>query len=102
MGWNRAASILGTGVTAEDVQKEADTIFTAVFVGLAFWRAQKGQGLWRVSMEPEMEIKEDCGPDENQRARTEKDRDSMKRLNRLCAKVNHLVRSYRSTRREKA
>jgi hypothetical protein len=101
MAWNRSASILGTGTTAQDVEKEADTILTALFVGLAFWKALKGQGLRLVSMEPEMEINKDRLPEENQKTRTDKDRDSMKRLNRLCAKVNHLVRSYERINEER-
>lgn len=84
MAWNRTASILGTGDAPEAAAREADTIFTAAFVGMVIYRGTRG---YRVDMEPDMDGKD-------RPARTLADRSAMLRLNDVCAKVNHVVRSY--------
>lgn len=90
MAWNTTDSILGTGHTSEDVAREADTIFTATFVGMVI---DRGRHSYRVDMEPDMD-----GKDQQTRSRT--DQSAMRRLNDICAKVNHIVRSYEPLQEE--
>ncbi len=89
MAWNTKASILGLlsneAATEEAVRSEANTIFTATFIGMVVDRARRG---YRVDMEPDMDEKDEA-------ARTRKDRAAMQKHNDVCAKVNHIVRSFR-------
>lgn len=89
MAWNRKTSILGflsDGEATElAVRKEADTIFTATFIGMVIDRGRLG---YRVDMEPDMDGKDEA-------ERTNKDREAMQKHNDVCAKVNHIVRSFR-------
>lgn len=78
MTWNTGDSILGTN----DIKKEANTIFTATFIGLV-----ASMKLNRVDMELNMDL--DKSPD----SRTADDLSSMARLNNICSKVNCLVRA---------
>jgi hypothetical protein len=88
MAWNTGKSILGTGDKSSDVEREADIIFTAVFIGMTLFQEKKRNGsMWRVDMEPNTEL------NKNRLERTEDDRTSMKMLNDVCSKVNHVVRS---------
>ncbi|MBQ4837127.1 hypothetical protein [Pseudoalteromonas luteoviolacea] len=93
MAFNTSCSILGTGDSSRDVEREADVIFTAAFIGMVNYQNEKKGGLtWRVDMEPNTDPVSTKMPDRE--ARTKDDRASMKRLNDICSKVNHLVRSY--------
>jgi hypothetical protein len=89
MAWNKKTSILGLlgddKATELAVRKEADTIFTATFIGMVIDRGRQG---YCVDMEPDMDEKDEA-------ARTRKDREAMLKHNDVCAKVNHIVRSYR-------
>ncbi|MDM0053017.1 hypothetical protein [Variovorax sp. J22R115] len=88
MAWNIGKSILGTGDMSVDVEREADVIFTAAFVGATlFQNDREGGRAWRVDMEPNSDI------DKNLDARTADDRASMQGLNDACSKVNQLVRT---------
>lgn len=92
MAWNFGSSILGNAeATAKDVEREADVIFTAAFIGLTLFYNQKQQRPWRLDMEP------NCDADTTRLVRTEDDRRSMKQLNDICSKVNHIIRSYRTS-----
>lgn len=84
MAWNKTASILGTGDTNDAVAREADTIFTATFIGMVI---DRGRQAYRVDMEPDMDLP-------TQDARSTADRAAMLKLNDVCAKVNHVVRAY--------
>lgn len=76
MAWNTGKSILGTGDKSSDVEREADIIFTAVFIGMTLFQEKKRNGsMWRVDMEPNTEL------NKNRLERTEDDRTSMKMLN---------------------
>lgn len=77
MKWNTGNSILGT----TDAKREANTIFTATFIGLV--AAMK---LNRVDMEFNMDL------GKSQQWRTDDDLNAMARLNNVCSKVNSLVR----------
>ena len=89
MPWNTGPSILGTGNGKDDVDREADVIFTAAFIGMTLFQSEKRGGLvWRVDMEPNT----DAGSTRDKR--TEDDRKSMRILNDLSSKVNHVVRTY--------
>ncbi|MEJ8826799.1 hypothetical protein WKW80_33155 [Variovorax humicola] len=88
MAWNIGKSILGTGEMRVDVEREADVIFAAAFIGATLFQNRKNSGLaWRVDMDPSTEL------GTNRDARTADDRAFMKGLNDACAKVNHLVRT---------
>lgn len=89
MTWNTGKSILGTGDTRIDVEREADVIFSAAFIGTTLKRNEaKGMLTWRVDMEPNTDS------DKNLVARTKDDRTSMKALNDACSKVNQIIRSF--------
>src|SRR5262245_55444317 len=89
MPWNTGPSILGTGNGKDDVEREADVIFTAAFIGMTLFQSEKRGGLvWRVDMEPNT----DAGTTRDKR--TEDDRKSMRILNDLSSKVNHVVRTF--------
>ena len=89
MAWNRKASILAVmddkDATKDAVYAEANTIFTATFIGMVIDRGRHG---YRVDMEPDMD------GSMTQEARSENDRKAMLKLNDVCTKVNHIVRSY--------
>jgi hypothetical protein len=106
MNWNRGASILGKqkdppgdegATTTEAVYSEASTIFTAAFIGMVIDRGREG---YEVHMEPDMDLYKDKSGQplparQGQQQRTQKDRQAMQKLNDVCAKVNHIVRSFR-------
>jgi hypothetical protein len=53
MAWNAGNSILGTGNSKQDVEREDDVIVAAAFIGMTLWQNQKNEGLvCRVDMEP--------------------------------------------------
>lgn len=57
MVWNTGKSILGTGDRREDMEREADVIFTAAFIGMTLFQNEKKQGLtWRVDIEPNSDL----------------------------------------------
>lgn len=88
MVWNIGKSILGTGDARVDVEREADVIFTAAFIGATLFQSErKGGRAWRVDMEPNSDT------DKNLDARTADDRASMRGLNDACSKVNQLERT---------
>ena len=81
-------SILGTGKEeTDDVQWEADVIFTAAFIGMTLFHNAKKKALWRVDMEPNNAGK-------TRAERTEDDQKSMKLHNDVCSKVTYVVRAY--------
>jgi hypothetical protein len=92
MPWNKGKSILGTGDTKEAVEREADVIFTAAFIGMTIFQNNKTQGLtYRVDMEPNTDpLAEKATRD----LRTADDQRSMKTLNDVCSKVNHVIRNH--------
>jgi hypothetical protein len=56
MAWNAGNSILGTGNSKQDVEREDDVIVVAAFIGMTLWQNQKNEGLvCRVDMEPNTE-----------------------------------------------
>jgi hypothetical protein len=86
MTWNTGNSILGTGGARGDVYREADVIFTALFIGATHFQNRKNkESLWRVDMEPNTDEDKALGE------RTAEDRKSMKSLNDCCSKVNHIL-----------
>lgn len=88
MAWNTGKSILGTGDTRGDVEREADVILTAAFLGMTLFQNEKKQGLaWRV----DIDVNTDLG--KNRDGRTSDDRKYMKALNDVCSKVNQVVRT---------
>ena len=92
MAWNTGKSILDTGDTGQDVEREADVIFSAAFIGMTLFQNKKREGLtWRIDMEPNTDPLGQRMPDRN--ARTKDDRDSMRTLNDVCSKVNQVIRT---------
>ena len=96
MAWNTGNSILGTGNTGLDVEREADVIFTAAFIGMTLYQNKKREGLtWRVDMEPNTDpVGTGRGQKPNRAARTRDDQESMEMLNNVCSKVNQVVRTH--------
>jgi hypothetical protein len=85
MAWNNGNSILGTGESYEEVVRESDVIFSALFIGtVSLQRTKLGGKAWRVDMEPDIEK-----PGEKER--TAEDRKSMKTLNDTCTKINFIL-----------
>jgi hypothetical protein len=88
MNFNVGKSILGTGESRVDLEREADVIFTAAFIGATHFQNDKNDGrTWRIVMEPSTD------GDKDRETRTADDRESMKALNDACSKINHVMRS---------
>lgn len=86
MSWNNTESILGTGKAKQDVEREADVIFTAAFIGMTIWQNQTRKRAWRVDMEPNLDS------NTTREERTQDDLKSMKNHNDACSKVNYVVK----------
>lgn len=86
MPWNKHESILSTGKTKQDVEREADVIFTAAFIGMTIWQNQTKKKAWRVDMEPNLD------GNTTREERTQDDLKSMKNHNEACSKVNYVVK----------
>ena len=88
----KAKSILGTGDKKDDVEREADVIFTAAFIGMTLFQNVKsiGKKLWQLDMEPNT----DPPSKKTREDRTKDDRASMKTLNDVCSKVTQVVRAH--------
>lgn len=91
MSWNNTDAILGTGKAREDVEREADVIFTAAFIGMTIWQNQTKKRVWRVDMEPNLDS------NTTREERTKDDLKSMKNHNDACSRVNHVLKMHDQT-----